>query len=399
MSVINKMMRDLDRRQASVDALGGLGVACPDIERGQAATLRFAPAVTARVAGWRMAVAAGLLMMVAMAASWWGLHQPRTRTDAAGVAPAPAADAAPGQAAGGRPNPAQPAASAYQLPSAMGQASQPVPVKQDAPVVPVAPAKATASINTVHTALASARPAAVEQTVARLDKPIESASQPLSGNLGLRLSSALLRLPAQARTDADDRSQLARPETPVATAPITGAGQAIQPAVKPVGTLELVAQAQALWAEGDRSAAWALLKDAMHRLEGATAGDAQDNTAVIALAREYAAAGLARGQTAEVLATLERLMPRLAGVADIWALRGNAAQRLGRHAQAVAAYQQALALYPDEPRWMLGAAVSMAALGQTDSAAEMAEKVRIARALPVDVANYLRQLGVVVRSD
>lgn len=96
---------------------------------------------------------------------------------------------------------------------------------------------------------------------------------------------------------------------------------------------------------------------------------------------------------------LERLEPRLAGVADIWALRGNAAQRLGRHAEAANAYLKGLALNPNESRWMLGAAVSLAAQGQTGPAGELAEKARVAGALRRDVANYLRQLGVLIRSD
>jgi tetratricopeptide (TPR) repeat protein len=161
----------------------------------------------------------------------------------------------------------------------------------------------------------------------------------------------------------------------------------------------LVAQAQVLWAAGDQSAALLLLKGALARVESAPTGAKHDTADVAVLAREYASEALASGQTSEVLATLERLEPRLAGVADIWAIRGNAAQRLGRHAQAVAAYQQALALNPNEPRWLLGAAVSLAAMGQTLAATDMAEKVRVARALPPDVANYLRQLGVVIRPD
>jgi Flp pilus assembly protein TadD len=108
---------------------------------------------------------------------------------------------------------------------------------------------------------------------------------------------------------------------------------------------------------------------------------------------------LAQGQAQEALATLERLEPQLAGVADIWALRGNVAQRLGHHPDAAQAYLRSLALRPDEPRWMLGAAVSLAAQGKTAAAAELAEKARAAGALRPDVANYLRQLGVVVRSD
>jgi Flp pilus assembly protein TadD len=86
-------------------------------------------------------------------------------------------------------------------------------------------------------------------------------------------------------------------------------------------------------------------------------------------------------------------------VADLWAMRGNAAQRLGQHAEAVSSYQRALGIKPDEPRWLLGLAVSLAAQGQTTPAADLAEKVRVMGALRPEIANYLRQLGVVIRTD
>lgn len=93
---------------------------------------------------------------------------------------------------------------------------------------------------------------------------------------------------------------------------------------------------------------------------------------------------------------LTRLEPALAGAADVWAIRGNAAQRLGRHAESAAAYQRALTLRPNEPRWMLGAAVSLAAQGQTIAAAELAEKARAGGVLSPEVASYLRQSGVIL---
>jgi tetratricopeptide (TPR) repeat protein len=160
-----------------------------------------------------------------------------------------------------------------------------------------------------------------------------------------------------------------------------------------------VAQAQALWNEGSRGAAALLLKGALEQVDPSSGADLLDTASVATLAREYARVTLASGQAGETLAALERLEPRLAGVADIWAIRANAAQRLGRHPAAVAAYRQALALRPEEPRWALGTAVSLAAMGQAGPAAEYAEKARIAKALPLDVANYLRQLGVTVKSD
>jgi cytochrome c-type biogenesis protein CcmH/NrfG len=80
--------------------------------------------------------------------------------------------------------------------------------------------------------------------------------------------------------------------------------------------------------------------------------------------------------------------------ADIWAMRGNAAQRLGKHQDSVQAYTTALQLRPNEPRWMLGSAVSLAALGQTAQAAELADKARALGPISKEVLAYLRQAGV-----
>ena len=91
---------------------------------------------------------------------------------------------------------------------------------------------------------------------------------------------------------------------------------------------------------------------------------------------------------------LTRLEPQLGSAPDLWAIRASAAQRLGRHQDSVHAYMTALQSRPNEQRWMLGAAVSLAALGQTGSAAEMADKARAVGVVSPDVLAYLRQMGV-----
>jgi tetratricopeptide (TPR) repeat protein len=163
--------------------------------------------------------------------------------------------------------------------------------------------------------------------------------------------------------------------------------------------LEALAQAQSLWNSGSHDAAIDLLREALTVAERANlAGAPSGNNSVLAsLARELARMELAEGQVSQALAMLTRLEPALSGFADVWAVRGNAAQRLGRHQESAAAYLMALKLRPDEPRWMLGAAVSLAAQGQTAAAAELAEKARAGGVLSREVAAYLRQLGVPLR--
>ena len=180
------------------------------------------------------------------------------------------------------------------------------------------------------------------------------------------------------------------PATPVATVTAPEISQRRSPG------LEALAQAQSLWRSGSRQAAMDLLRDALAVVErtnpvGTPSGDYSE---LVLLARELARMDLIEGRAGPTLEMLTRLEPALSGFADVWAIRGNAAQRLGRHQESAAAYLMALKLRPNEPRWMLGAAVSLAAQGQTMRAAELAEKARIGGVLSPEVATYLRQLGV-----
>ncbi len=189
---------------------------------------------------------------------------------------------------------------------------------------------------------------------------------------------------------------------PVPVAPPAVAAFAPVPEPRPNrrAAQEVLAQAQALWHDGAQAAAIDLLRGALLRLDASAAGTLTTETATLAaMARDYARMTLAQNQLDDALSMLTRLEPHLSGVADIWALRGSVAQRLGLHQQAAQAYGRALALRSDVPRWLLGAAVSLAALGQIGPAAELAEKARQAGALRPDVANYLRQLGVAIQAD
>jgi MSHA biogenesis protein MshN len=157
---------------------------------------------------------------------------------------------------------------------------------------------------------------------------------------------------------------------------------------------ETLAQAQTLWNAGSREAGLELVREGVAAAERAQPSD----PALLAqLVREQVRMELALGRPAAVLGVLTRLESALAGQADLWAVRGNAAQRLGRHEEAVQAYLAALQLRPDEPRWMLGAAVSLAAQGQLDAAARQAEQARVLGPVSPEVLTYLRQAGVPLR--
>jgi tetratricopeptide (TPR) repeat protein len=155
---------------------------------------------------------------------------------------------------------------------------------------------------------------------------------------------------------------------------------------------EALAQAQTLWNAGSRDAAAELLREAVAIAERASPSGG--SAGLIPLVRELTRMQLAEGHFAAVWDLLNRLELHLGNQADLWAIRANAAQRLGRHQDSVHAYMVALQSRPTEQRWLLGSAVSLAALGQTSSAAEMADKARAAGPISKDVQAYLRQMNV-----
>jgi Flp pilus assembly protein TadD len=169
--------------------------------------------------------------------------------------------------------------------------------------------------------------------------------------------------------------------------------------VAPSSVLAVLAQAQSLWRSGSQEAALELLSQAVASAERDAAGlsSVAHNDRLVLLVRELVRQQLAMGQVGPAMEVMVRLAPALSGSAETWALRGHAAQRLGQHQSSADAYVMALKIRPNEPRWMLGAAVSLASLGQLQDAADMADKARTAGWVSPDVLAYLSQLGVTLR--
>ena len=155
---------------------------------------------------------------------------------------------------------------------------------------------------------------------------------------------------------------------------------------------ENLQQAQQLWHAGSREAAHELLRSTLQAAEQGDMG-AADAQAVL---REWARMALAQDRAAEVMAVIKRHATHLAQQPETWALKGQAAQRLGLHAEAIDAYTHALNLRPHEVRWLLASAVSMAAAGQTEQAARLVAKARAQGPINPQVMAYLKQAGVAV---
>jgi tetratricopeptide (TPR) repeat protein len=338
MSVINKMLRDLDSRQAA----GPRAVLDPDartgLARGTSVVATGSQRSRAKLPGL---VLAALLLAAGLSLAGWWLLKPGASTPLAATAPsAPVAAPVAALAPVGKP-PAAPA------PAKADTAAQGMPPRAASPPQALA--------------APAPPPPASAQTTAKVQAPVSVANN---------------AAPATAASSA----AMVPSSSPAAPAPAQ----------------EALAQAQSMWNAGARDAAVDLLREALALAERSAAAGATGKGTLAALARELARMEVAQGRVGEALAMLARLEPALVGVADVWALRGNAAQRLGRHEESAAAYRMALQLRPNEARWMLGAAVSLAALGQTAAAAELAEKARAGGALSPEVAGYLRQLGVLL---
>jgi hypothetical protein len=383
MSVINKMLRDLDLRQTAQTPLAS---GAPDASQGVASQtpLRQGTASIGRASGAthslsRRWVWIGLLGFVAVAgAAGWFWIETNPGSFSGDVASAPAVA-----------TPAPPVASA--------------PAAAVAPIAPAAtPPESTPSTpGDSVAAVAVADPNVVPGTmVLRMEESL-SARRALDALLSTPAPSVVAPARVSAPTPAPASTPNRPPIAVVAKAPAVAAPVESPPAVQRQQQAggDAIAQVQNLWNSGSRDAAIELMQQSIAVAERAakSGGGSNSGSVLIPLVREMARMQLAEGRFGAVWEMLTRLEPQLGNQPDLWAIRANAAQRLGRHQDSVHAYMTALQSRPDEQRWLLGTAVSLAALGQTSSAAEMAEKARAVGPVAKDIATYLRQSGVILR--
>ena len=371
MSVINKMLRDLDQRQSPASGAADPlrrdtnSVALPPVRR-PASALRWAMVV--------LPVAAA----VAGAFVWWSLQ------------PAPLPVASPALALQPAPTlalaPALAASAAIAEPTLAASAAL-----EPALTLPVtaAPAAAPSAATTVAS---SSAPAATVQARTRPEPVAPSPPVATKPELTAPPVAAMQKpaaLPASVAPASTPPTAAAATKPPAPQAEASSAATRQQQAGR-----EALALAQAQWASGARDAAISGLHEAVAAAERGTQGGAGAAGVLVPMVRELARMELAEGRAAAVWDLLLRLEPLLANQPELWALRANAAQRLGRHQDSVLAYTTALQSRPSEQRWLLGAAVSLAALGQTGPAAEMADKARAVGPVSREVLAYLRQQGV-----
>jgi len=376
-SVINKMLRDLDQRQMK----GGYAPADMHGRSARAGTAGLAADLPReglgkrRLAGnptiWALAISAVLALALG---AWWWVHGKTTAVPA--------------------PVPAPAVAAAVQVPQpAASMAVSPPPAIALTGSASVRPVDGDAAIAGVD-AKTLKKSKAVEQSQQKKVEPEQMGKQ--------------ASLDEAAKTVAEQQAPIHKEAaTPGATNGVVTSDAASQTTGlrQLAAAREAQAQAQALWSAGSYDAAIDLLQDALASAER----NAQNTQGVAALpsgaaiqtlsamALDLAHMLLTQGRAGASADMLARLEPLLPADAEVWATRANAAQRAGRHQESVKAYTRALELRPEEQRWLLGAAVSLAALGQTSSAAAQLEKAASLGPISKDVLAYLRQAGVRVK--
>lgn len=352
MSVINKMLRDLDASARPRDAAPGQSSIAAGTVPVAAGAGRFRPQNDKPK--WAVVTALAGLTFLGGTTAWWWWHT-----------------SAPSR-----------------LPSAPALLSQPGnPVSAPAPIPAIVPPGPVASNSPALAA--TAPPAVVAPSPGLAAQTLRPSGDP----------SAVKAVPV---TPVKAPSATAQASTaPAASAAVAAAPPQVAPATpgpsltaaRSAAPTDMLEDAQKLWDKGAREAAVQLLRE---RLDVADAlVQAGGSPATLWLwASELTRMEVAQGQSAQALRRLERLESHLSSNASAWATRGNLAQRLGRHAESAQAYLAALAIRPEEPRWMLGAAVSLAADGRTAQAADWARRAQARGALNPEVAAFLRQQGV-----
>ena len=383
MSVINKMLRDLDQRQAKLPQQTNVSTQpvgqqpWPARQSTRSDSTQAGTSTTPRrMALWSLS---GVLVAMACAAWWWQsqavLPANPASTPMIAAASLPVAPASEGKlAATVLPQPMPVVQTQVDAPSTIGPVAMTVPAE-----VPLPP---TPALKLVEVEAAKVRPEPVAPTATAPAKV--AVARESSTSLGLRMESNLSLPKTPEKILLYERaSNRLKPETTSHTGTSASPNDALE-------------RSQSLWNAGSREAAIDLLQDAVAVAERQANGVSypQGNPLLLPLVRELTRLLLAESRHGAVWELLVRLEPQLGKAPDLWAIRGNAAQRLGRHQDSVHAYLVALQSRPNEQRWLLGAAVSLAALGQPSSAAEMADKARAVGTVSPDVLAYLRQQGV-----
>lgn len=384
MSLINRMLQDLEARRAPLDAGHGLG-----------REVRALPPQGKSPVPVLLLILTVCVLLVAGAAGWWFKSAATTTAPV----PLPAPLAAPVPAEPSTPVAAAPANAAIDAPPAVTSGSPSAAVE-------ATPAPAPAPV----TAASSAAPAEPPRETARRPLSAEMPKTPPKtgkpdNTLHLKVSPLL-----KARTS--------QPETAMADQAPGGEAGRIEKKIRPTTARER--------AEYEYRRALGLvnqgrLQEAMNALRGALAEDAGHAASRLALfgllieqqrldeaqtllqdalARDAAqpqfAARLARlqmerGDARAAQETLVRAAASASSDAEYHALHAAVLQRLTLHKEAITQYQAALRLAPQAGVWWMGLGISLEATGRAGEAREAFERARATGRLTPELDTFVER--------
>jgi MSHA biogenesis protein MshN len=360
MSLINRMLQDLDRRQA--------------LETADAGVVRASAARPAsREWFWRV-----LVVLLTAALAWMGwvaiqlLPRKPLATDLAFLAASDARERTPVQPAAPPVKPATPP---------VAETAAPAPIAPAAEAPPVVVAAAPAAFSTDALRLATELQTPIIEKPIEPPKPAAAATKP----------KATAPVPKPAAKPSVDKRERVRSANDNAESHFRRAALLLSHGRVSEAEEQLVAALQVDPRHAAARQAYVSLlleqqrvSTARRVLQEALVLEPAQPTFALALARIHAA----ERDYAAALAVLDRAAPAGQGAADFQAFRGAMLQRLGRHDEALLAYQNAVRDgTPPATAW-IGYAISLEAVGKRSEAAQAYRRALTVGPLAAEARDY-----------
>jgi len=369
MSIINKMLQDLDRRHAR------------SAPPGQSLHPEVHAVRAARSSGeWFWRIVAGL-MLAAAVWTMWVVYQLQPRSIATELAERAAETSRRRvMAAPVPPKPVQLAAAAVATGAAKAIAPEPIAPKP-VPEKLAAPIEMLRLALTIDTPLAPRPPR--QESPARAETRTNAAAAPRPRVAAAPTARPSIEKRERDRTPADRaESHFRRAAQMLEQGRVSDAEEALLAALDAVPAHQAARQTLvALYIEKGR------IDDARRHLQEGLAFNSAYTPFAVALARIH----VDRAEFAEALAVLERAAAPGRGNPDFHVLHGAVLQRLGRHGPAADAYRLALGSTPQSGAAWVGLGISLEAQGNLPEAAEAFRRGVASGTLAAEVRAYADQ--------
>lgn len=392
MSLINQVLKDLERRHASRADVRGLPP-----------SVRPLPDERGRRSGWLIMLACLALLVAGGAAAWWWFHTPaslppRLAPVAQPVSPPPSPVSQPPSPVS-EAGPAQPAASSEPAatPAAVPPPAEfaPPPAASTAPATPAPPVAAvtappqTAPAERPSSAAAPVLAPAVASAPA-LSKPQEPAAD--------------VDAPTAREREATDRSPEPAGSIDKQVRPMSTSARAEAEFRRGMGLLQQgrpqdaeAALRAALEAdpahEQARQALLGVLLERGRRAEAETLLEEglATNPKQVSLAMLLARLQLDRGAQQEALDTLLASLPNAQWSPDYLAMTAAVLTRASRHHEAAALYEAALRIGPNNAVWTMGLGLALRADGRPQEALTAFQRARDLKTLNPDLQAFVER--------